>query len=235
MQANEAEFDEGDYDDGREQHAYRARMDKFSKTLCDNCGEVGHIYPNCKKQPAICDECGDKHDTRFHDRVQERIRGRAKRERTAGKSAVDTDVKRAASDKKPKRAAHLAETEGVYEAAFRAIMDVKKKEAADMEGFEADIGGDADVYDFFGNYGELEDQDLRLGGLRVTERELDLDDVTDEPDAQDIVASQPRAKTQYPDERESIDSTKMQSNLDYITQSIPRSVWSTDVGARRLL
>ena len=74
VQGNEAEFDDGDYDDGREQHAYRARMDKFSKTLCDNWGEVGHIYPNCKKQPEICDECGDKHDTRFHYRVQERVR-----------------------------------------------------------------------------------------------------------------------------------------------------------------
>ena len=32
------------------------------------------IYPNCTKQLEVCDECGDRHNTKFHERVQERMR-----------------------------------------------------------------------------------------------------------------------------------------------------------------
>jgi hypothetical protein len=80
VQANEAEFDDEEYyDDGREQHAYAAGVNRFAGQTCDNCGELGHIYPNCTKQHVVCDECGDKHDTKFHERVQERIKNRAKK------------------------------------------------------------------------------------------------------------------------------------------------------------
>ena len=134
VQANEANFDDEDYlDDGREQYGYASRAGaRHMNHTCDNCGELGHIYPNCTKQLEVCDECGDKHNTKFHEKVQERMNtmrsNKAKRS-TGGKRPMDKEVKKAASERKPKKAAHLAATEGMYEAAFKAILEIKKKEA----------------------------------------------------------------------------------------------------------
>jgi hypothetical protein len=222
VQANRADFeDDDDSDDGREQHGYASRAgsgNRHASHACDNCGELGHIYPNCTKQLEVCDECGDKHNTKFHEKVSERMRSN-KAKRLAGVAAkrpVDKDRKKAASDRRPKKTAHLAATEGMYEAAFKAMLEIKKKEGDSETGLAADVIADDEdeMFEFFGFHDGLEklaeggDSDSATPGLKVTEREIDVEDISDEFDVEDIM------------------NMKEYSYVDYANHMILPSVWS---------
>ena len=125
-------------------------------------------------------------------------------------------MEKAASEHRPKKVAHLAATEGMYEAAFKAMLKIQKKEVDVEQGLAGDVvsDGEDEMFEFFGFHdgpddaADGEDGDRSRPGVKMTESEIDLEDISDELDAADIM------------------NMREYSYVDHARHMMPPNIWS---------